>query len=222
VPRPKTAKTFGVFAHEVGHQLKHRTGRSRLRDYEVEIEAWRYALDQFDRFSLPGASVVAKDAARSLDHVFAKGLRRTPAARLAERVEQMMGAAPDWWRDGAREQLLRNLAAAIVERKTAYRPTAWRDYEHGTESWTLITASGTSRYISGVPPAQYTRCARRTVRRSDEPLTGTLDEEGLLEPDWLPCAGCGSTRAYVDGVMVERRMLDRRVCADCGHVDAVR
>jgi hypothetical protein len=73
-PRPRGAVSFGVFAHEVAHQLLHRSG-SRPRWLE-EVEAWEYALAQFVRFELSGALQAREHAAKSLAYASRKAVRR--------------------------------------------------------------------------------------------------------------------------------------------------
>src|SRR5262245_38881114 len=59
-PDPRGPVSFVTFAHEVGHQLLHRTGK-RPR-WQEEGEAWDYALKQFNRFALPGQEKAFLDA----------------------------------------------------------------------------------------------------------------------------------------------------------------
>lgn len=75
VPRPRGPVSFGVFAHEVGHQMLHRGPSSKARWVE-EVEAEHYALAQFDRFALPGQSRYEELAARHLAYAFRKAVRR--------------------------------------------------------------------------------------------------------------------------------------------------
>lgn len=77
VPPPRGPVSFGTFAHEVGHQLLHRTGR-RPRWLE-EVEAWEYALGQWPRFGLPGYATAQADAAASLAYAAAKAIKRSNA-----------------------------------------------------------------------------------------------------------------------------------------------
>jgi hypothetical protein len=74
VPEPRGPVSFATFAHEVGHQVLHRNGR-RPRWIE-EAEAWRYALDQFDRFELPGKDRAEADAHKCMDWTVEKTIRR--------------------------------------------------------------------------------------------------------------------------------------------------
>jgi hypothetical protein len=60
-PRPRGALSFATFAHEVAHQVLHR--RNSKPRWLEEIEAWEWALAQFDRFDLPGVLVAQEDAA---------------------------------------------------------------------------------------------------------------------------------------------------------------
>jgi hypothetical protein len=91
VPHPRGPVSFAVFAHEVGHQLLHRNS-SRLR-WLHEVEAWEYALAQFDRFDLPGVERARVDAALSLRYAAAKTLRRRPKPETAQALLDRM---PEW------------------------------------------------------------------------------------------------------------------------------
>lgn len=85
-PLPTGPVSFGVFAHEVGHQLLHR-GPKRPRWLE-EIEAWEYALAQFERFGLAGVERARERARSSLLYAAAKALRRCSpetATRILDR-----------------------------------------------------------------------------------------------------------------------------------------
>ena len=90
-PQPTTARRFAVFAHEVAHQLLHRHGsRPRWRE---ELEAWEWALSQFDRFSIPGKGDAMRDAAHSLVYAAAKADRRGCSPETAQEI---LDAYPDW------------------------------------------------------------------------------------------------------------------------------
>lgn len=73
-PRPRGQASFAVLAHEVGHQLLHRhNGKQRWLE---EVEAWEYALGQFDRFGLGGRERAEATANRCLAYAVTKALRR--------------------------------------------------------------------------------------------------------------------------------------------------
>lgn len=89
-PSPTTARRFATFAHEVGHQMLHREGsRSRWRE---ELEAWEYALAQFDRFHLPGREKAQSDAAKCLVYAAAKANRRCSP----ETARDILDSFPAW------------------------------------------------------------------------------------------------------------------------------
>lgn len=91
-PRPTTAKRFGVFAHEVGHQLRHRqTSKPR---WVRELEAWQYAIDTHKRFGLPDIDGVIELARKRMPYAFGKALRRTN--RPHELAAEMHTALPLW------------------------------------------------------------------------------------------------------------------------------
>jgi hypothetical protein len=95
VPRPRGPVSFAVFAHEVAHQLLHRSN-SKPRWLE-EIEAWEFALDCFPRFELSGVERARRDAARSLRYAFLKAGRRAKPETVATMVERF----PRWvWNEG--------------------------------------------------------------------------------------------------------------------------
>jgi hypothetical protein len=73
VPRPKSAVSFAVFAHEIAH-LRHQT--TTKPRYQEEVEAWEFALAQFNRFGLRLPRRVREQARRSIRYAFAKAVRR--------------------------------------------------------------------------------------------------------------------------------------------------
>ena len=75
-PRPRGPVSFATFAHEVAHQMLHRSNGSYPRWLE-EVEAWEWALEQFDRFSLNGVDRARLDAARHLSWTATKRLRNS-------------------------------------------------------------------------------------------------------------------------------------------------
>lgn len=94
VPEPRGPLSFGTFAHEIGHQMLHREG-TRQRWLE-ELEAWEYALAQFERFNLPGFDKSQFDAAKCLVYAAAKANRRCSpevAARILDRMPSWVWAA---------------------------------------------------------------------------------------------------------------------------------
>lgn len=91
VPEPRGPISFGTFAHEVGHQMLHRGNGSTARWLE-EIEAWEYALAQFDRFELPGRERAQADAAKCLRYAASKAERRCGPATAQLILDRM----PAW------------------------------------------------------------------------------------------------------------------------------
>jgi hypothetical protein len=74
-PRPKSAISFAIFAHEIGHQRLHRRNGKYPR-WREEVEAWDFALDQFARFDLKGRNKARQRAVRSIAYAFGKATRR--------------------------------------------------------------------------------------------------------------------------------------------------
>jgi hypothetical protein len=74
----------------VGHQLLHRFN-SKARWLE-ELEAWEYALDQFDRFGLEGKEKARADAAKCLVWAAHKAERRCSP----ETAQEILDRYPDW------------------------------------------------------------------------------------------------------------------------------
>lgn len=111
VPRPRGPVSFGTFAHEIGHQMLHR-GTRRQRWLE-ELEAWEYALAQFDRFDLPGKERAQAYAAKSLVYAAAKANRRCSP----ETAQEILDRFPDWvWSAGSGCAMV---GADLEERVTA-------------------------------------------------------------------------------------------------------
>lgn len=97
-PEPRGRVSFAVLAHEVGHKALH--GRGSKPRWLEEVEAWEFALAQFQRFRLgdPGVGV-RRRAERGIAHSFEMALRRgADPARIAATEpawwEVCMGAAP--------------------------------------------------------------------------------------------------------------------------------
>lgn len=112
VPTPRGPISFGTFAHEVGHQVLHRHG-ARPRWLE-ELEAWEYALAQFERFQLPGVDQARDDAAKSLVYAAVKAHRRQLSA---ENLALMLARYPDWvWEASNCEQLPYELVVLTAAR----------------------------------------------------------------------------------------------------------
>jgi len=88
IPPPNGPVAFAVAAHEIGHQLLHRTGHAAR--WLEEVEAEEFALAQFDRFNLPGLEQARRRAAKHLVYAAAKAERRAPDERrrgsLAARI----------------------------------------------------------------------------------------------------------------------------------------
>lgn len=117
-PEPRGAISFATLAHEVGHQMLHRRGDGRRvssHRWMREMEAWEYALEQFDRFQLPGRDRARKVAAECMDYAIRKACRRSKrpnelAARILERI-------PDWvWNDLNPTQRVCSPLLAAVQR----------------------------------------------------------------------------------------------------------
>ncbi len=89
-PRPKTASSFAVFAHEIGHQQLHGDNGSVPR-WREEVEAWDFALEQFTRFGLKGRNKQRKVATKSIGYAFGKAVRR------GADPEAIRVAFPRWW-----------------------------------------------------------------------------------------------------------------------------
>lgn len=101
-PRPRGPVSFGVFAHEVGHQMLHRGRGSRSR-WQKEIEAWEWALDCFARFELPRVERARLDAVRSLSwvaHASARHAKPGTARAIRARYEWVFAAAAEFAEQG--------------------------------------------------------------------------------------------------------------------------
>lgn len=102
-PRPRGQASFAVLAHEVGHQLMHR--RNSAQRWLEEVEAWEYALDQFDRFNLGGRDRAVVTANRCLCYAVTKAIRRRCSdatyeamkARLDDRWPEVANTARLVW-----------------------------------------------------------------------------------------------------------------------------
>ena len=86
-PRPRGPLSFAVFAHEVGHQLLHR--HNSAPRWLEEIEAWEYALEQFDRFELDGKDDAQTRGAKSLRYAAHKASQRCSPATAYAILERM-------------------------------------------------------------------------------------------------------------------------------------
>ena len=93
-PEPLGPVSFAVLAHEIGHQLLHRT-RNRPRWLE-ELEAWEYALKQFERFDLKGIDRARHSAKKSLVYAAIKAARRGNA----KTAQTILDRYPSWVWDG--------------------------------------------------------------------------------------------------------------------------
>jgi hypothetical protein len=93
VPEPRGSVSYGVFAHEVAHQLLHRKNGSTPRWLE-EIEAWEWSLATFARFDLPGIEKVEAKAAGSLAYAVGKALRRSTRKTALRR--EIWARVPDF------------------------------------------------------------------------------------------------------------------------------
>lgn len=89
-PMPRGPISFATFAHEVGHQDLHRFN-SAPRWLE-EVEAWEYALAQFERFGLDGIDKARADAARSIVWACVKASKRCSPASAS----RILARCPDW------------------------------------------------------------------------------------------------------------------------------
>lgn len=89
-PRPRGPISFATFAHEVGHQVLHR--RKATPRWLEELEAWEYALEQFDRFGLAGKDKAQDDAAKCLVWAATKANKRAGA----ETAQKILDRYPEW------------------------------------------------------------------------------------------------------------------------------
>ena len=95
VPEPRGPVSFATFAHEVGHQMLHR--RNSKPRWREELEAWEYALAQFERFGLPGEDRARADAAKSLARAAEKAVRRS--RRGSDLAREILLVFPEWAAD---------------------------------------------------------------------------------------------------------------------------
>jgi hypothetical protein len=110
VPEPRGAISFGVFAHEVGHQLLHR--HNSAPRWLEELQAWEYALAQFDRFELAGKHKAREDAAKSLVWAAAKTEKRCSP----ETAQKLLDHYPEWvWSDSSRAMTYLDVAIKAGE-----------------------------------------------------------------------------------------------------------
>ena len=108
-PRPRGPISFGVFAHEVAHQVLHRFNSTPRWREEIEAEDW--ALDQFDRLGFLAAErwEYERHAARHLAYAFSKAIRRSP--RLADTIRREF---PEWWELATVHDRYGRLARAVA------------------------------------------------------------------------------------------------------------
>lgn len=71
-PHPRSALSFAVLAHEVGH---HVLGNLRPRWREEQL-AWQFAFTEMDALGVPLTTVVRERYAASMRYALAKALRR--------------------------------------------------------------------------------------------------------------------------------------------------
>lgn len=109
-PKPTGAVSFGILAHEVGHQVLHRGNGSYPR-WREEIEAEQFALDAFDRLDVPNRQRYLKNASKHVARATTRVLDRRPSLAT---IEEIQGALPGWLRDSDRSQILD--AATVAER----------------------------------------------------------------------------------------------------------
>lgn len=77
IPDVRGPISFATAAHEVGHVvLGHSFNGRRLPRWVEEVEAWQYALDQFESYGLAGYDRAYLDAARCVAYAFSKAIRR--------------------------------------------------------------------------------------------------------------------------------------------------
>lgn len=97
-PEPRGPISYAVLAHEVAHQLLHRTGS--LPRWREELEAWLWAIDTFERFDLPGVERVRADAVKYMNHAVHKSLRRSRTSESKRTLaRQMVAVLPEWMLD---------------------------------------------------------------------------------------------------------------------------
>ena len=90
-PHPRSALSFAVLAHEVGH---HVLGSIRPRWREEQL-AWQFAFGQMERLGVPLTDAVRERYAASMRYALAKALRRGLREIPAELVEFVSPAVSD-------------------------------------------------------------------------------------------------------------------------------
>lgn len=93
VPRPKSAKSFAVFAHEIGHQQLHFENSRKYPRWREEVEAWEFALEQFTRFGLKGRRVLRPWVRRFVHRAFYRATQRGVAHETIRKAYPQW----DWW-----------------------------------------------------------------------------------------------------------------------------
>jgi hypothetical protein len=89
-PRPRGPISFGVFAHEIGHQVLHR--HNSAPRWLEEIEAWEYALKQFENHGLAGYDAAQLNAAKGITWAARKASKRCSW----ESAYKILNRVPDW------------------------------------------------------------------------------------------------------------------------------
>jgi hypothetical protein len=101
VPHPRGPRTFVALAHEVGHQALHRRGlqpgHRRPQRWVEEMEAYVFAIEACERFSLPDGARMRKMAGERTYPWFWLALEHSAVPR--QRRRQMLERSPEWMHD---------------------------------------------------------------------------------------------------------------------------
>jgi hypothetical protein len=116
-PEPRGRVSFAVFAHEVGHVVRHTENRNNPR-WREEVEADEFALEAFTRFGLPGRNKQKRDDASHIAYAFDKAIRRGADPALIRRT------FPAWWKATADARQTNGITHGTPSKGASGAPTA--------------------------------------------------------------------------------------------------